>query len=216
MHPTVTDRPQNTRAIADVDYLFVQFRVANKAAVPKLLIKLENEDPEERAERTAKVNGTMIVPSTQHTGLEHLPEQLEQQGFVMVAAWYQSRWDTRGTREQHYYLVHFAFARNNFATPSRRVRLNEMGLRLEFQRICKTTMWACQVYRNPLFTEGGEIVPGKFAISVNLAAREPLFDDEEQPVLRWQKDAGGAKIGDSPLPLAASHQLRIEKDELIV
>jgi len=53
----------------------------------------------------------------------------------------------------------------------------------------------------------GEEIPGQRAVSINLEAREPLFRPDGQPVVVWQKDERGERVGDAPLPIVSERRL---------
>jgi hypothetical protein len=73
------------------------------------------------------------------------------------------------------------------------------------------SLWQVRVYKNPLFRDG-KPVEGEFTLSVNCNARQPLYNYDGTPVMRWAQLANGA--GDIKIPLNPAHILYIDGDSV--
>lgn len=199
--------------MGSVRLISFQFSFSNPRIVPHSLKQLEREGEtlEKRNERKEREgSGSMIIEPTENCSLVEFLDNLEEAGYEMVDAFYQSRVDPKDPcGRRMYHMMRFLFARREYVDLSDEFKKVQDTIRAELREICAQAMWRVRVFRNPFFKKGEEI-PGQHALSINLEARKPLFCPDGQPVTVWQKDEDGRRVGDKPIPIKPDHCLRIK------
>ena len=191
----------------------LQFSFSNINIVPEILQERELDTTADRNERKAREgSGEMVIMSTENSSLVKFLNDLEASGYELVDAFYQPRVHPKNPRIL-YSMVRFLFARREYVDLSDEFRKTRDVTYAELRKICEQAMWRVRAYLNPCFKDNEE-VPGQHALSVNLEGRKPLFLPDGQPVVVWQKDEEGNRVGDAPLPLKPDHSLRIV-DEVV-
>ena len=193
----------------------LQFSFSNINVVPELLKELELESLEERNERKGrKSSGEMVITPTENSSLMEFLSDLEVAGYELVDAFYQPRVHPKNPRII-YHMARFLFARREHADPSEEFKGVRNAISAELLKICEQAMWRVRAYLNPFFTADEE-VPGYHALSINLEGRKPVFLHDGQPVVVWQKDEEGNRVGDTPLPLRPDYHLRLRIDTNVI
>ncbi len=186
-----------------VPKVIVQFSCANRAVVPDD-IPHRRETNEERSRRNVRThNGTLVYEPREHCWVSDLPATLNEH-YVLMDALSQERIDsTDPFGRRPYYIVRFVFLL--------RTMVNEqLGEQVEIrdtassalQQLADQALWHVRVFAN-------ENPDHSLCLSVNCGARKPLFLPDGQPVMVWQKDENGRRIGDAALPLAGHPHPRV-------
>ncbi len=185
----------------------LQFCFTNPDVVPPSVKRLVRETPEKRVVRKDRSNGFVVIEPTAKCSLVKFPGELEAAGYELVNAFCEERIDGKDARgKRTYYMVRLLFARSEFVDISAEFREVRDTIRAGLQELCESAMWRVRAFSNPFFMDGEEI-PGQRAVSINLEAREPLFRPDGQPVVVWQKDERGERVGDAPLPIVSERRL---------
>ena len=186
----------------------MQFSFSNINIVPKLLKERELETLEDCNERRSREgNGEIVITPTENSFLIEFLNDLEISGYELVDAFYQPRVHPKNSRII-YHMVRFLFARREYVDISEEFKKVRDTISVELRKICEQAMWRVRAYINPYFVNNEEVF-GDYALSINLEGRNPLFLPDGQPVVVWQKDGEGNRVGDAPLPLKIVHNLRI-------
>ncbi len=171
----------------------------------------EKETKEKRMARKSQLSGFLAIRPTEKCSLVEFLVELERQ-YELVDAFYEERIhgkDPRGRRMYH--MVRFLFARREFVEISDEFERVRGSIRTALSEMCHKAMWRIRAFSNPFYKDGEEIL-GQHAMSINLEARQPLFHPNGQPVVAWQKDESGKRVGDAPLPLKPEYFLRVVDD----
>lgn len=181
--------------------VIVQFSFSNPEAIPGQPRRALPETPKESSDRkSGTATGTMVIgPTEERASLAQFIAQLLSNGFRLVDAFTQQRVNKPGAYKKTYYMARYIFERDEVATALYGSTMQEL------QTICNTTVWRVRVFANP----HGQL-------SVNLEARKPLFLPDGQPVVEWQKDAEGNRVGDNPIPIQPKHRLQVEDGTIVL
>lgn len=155
--------------------------------------------------------GEIVISPVQNCSLKEFVGELERAGYKIADALCQLRPDQKDdTRKRKYCMARFIFVREEHLEELSPEFKNALEKNRDFiQKMCEEANWRVRVFRNPFF-RNGEQIPDQSAVSINLEARNPLIQPNGQPVLVWQKDGQGNRIGDMPLPLKPDHYLHIK------
>ena len=183
----------------------LKFSFSNSGIVPSSVRCLESETPEEQDERKKRASGILAIRPIQNVSLLKYLDDLEEAGYEMIDAFYQLRLD-KDSRTFH--MVHFIFCQHEHAEISDEFRTRRDTIRADLRGICTQAAWRARAFINPFYSKG-EKVPGQAAISINLEVRTPLLRADGQPVMVWQKDGEGRRLGERPVPLKSDYHLRL-------
>lgn len=193
-----------------VRLVILQFSFTNPDAIPPSVKRLDSETHKEHVERRARSSGVMVIEPTEKCSIVEFLCELETEGYKMVDALYKERIDPKDPRGNRiYHMVRFTFAGRKFVEMSDEFRGIYDVIRAELDCICKQAMWRIRAFNNPFYANGEEDFLYR-ALSINIEARQPLFQSDGQTVKVWQKDKDGRRVGDAPLPLKADYALRIK------
>lgn len=199
-----------------VKSLYLQFSFSNENAVPGWLpLKEEETQAESKERRERKTHGTgmsvCVIQSTEGCSLESLLDKIKAAGFTLVNAYYQPRVDPNNPWKR-WFMARYIFVRNEDVT---RDELGEYREEIEtgLKDLCLLAFWRVRAWRNPFF-KNDEPVDGLFAASVNLEARKPRYQPNGSPIVVWQKDSAGNRVGTAPQPLEPTHILTIREGAL--
>ncbi|PIP23790.1 MAG: hypothetical protein COX90_01965 [Candidatus Nealsonbacteria bacterium CG_4_10_14_0_2_um_filter_38_17] len=198
-----------------VERVITQFSFSNAGAVPSDIISRSPETVEELRSRINRPETGSVFLIANNCSLVGFQDGLRLAGYEPIEGFHQLRINPKNPRmERRYQMVRFVFGRPDPAMAQfpavRRVlsaALEDMG---------RAAMWLVEVFSNPFFKDG-QIVNGRSALVINLKGRNPLFSPEKpdgQPVVVWQKDEKGERIGEGPVPLAPSCFLRVVDNEI--
>ena len=188
-------------ALDSVRLVALQFGFSNLSVIPASVKRLDRETTEERNECKNHSSGTLVIEPTENCSLVEFLGELEASGYEMVDAFYKERIDPKDPRGRRmYHMVRFLFARCEFVDLSDEFKAIRDIISRELRGICKIAMWQARAFLNPFYKDGEEIA-GQRAISINLTSRKPLFRPDGQSVTVWQKDEGGRRVGDAPVPI---------------
>ena len=137
---------------------------------------LEGMEPKPaRKEPAERVQGKVITQSyTNDVSLWLALVGLMMESYGFVESYYEVRETAAGQMwGRTFYVLTFTFARNANGRPFG-AYLGMFG----------DSLWQVRVYRNPLFRDG-KPVDGEFTLSVNCHRRDPLYNDDGSPVMRW-------------------------------
>ena len=188
----------------------MQFSFSNPKAVPKSVFgMMKKETPEESSERKQRATGKIFIEPTKKCQVRDVVTDLADQGYILIEAFHQERYDPKKPLFP-YHAVRFVFVHQDFFEENKSNKEFE-GKKPEVLRdlaqMCEIALWSVRGFDNPFFQNDVEI-KGQRAISINLEARTPLFHPDSTPVLVWEKDAQGNKIGDGPKPIKPTGALR--------
>ena len=130
--------------------------------------------------------GVEVLKSTPCVSLNFLFVDLEKEGYRAVNVGYD--------REKEMLRIDFAL------TPSGKWD----GILLEILKMTCVATWRVQEYRNPFFKDDVE-VEGENALSINVAGRDPLLENDGSPRLVKRRDEKG---GVTKVPLDTKFYLR--------
>lgn len=191
----------------------LQFSFSNPDAIP-VMKRLDRETQEELAERKSHSSGILVIEPTEKCSLVEFLGELETAGYEMVDAFYKERIDPKDPRgKRTYHMVRFLFAHHEFMGLSDEFKKVRDNMRTALSEMCRVAMWRVRSFSNPFYNNGKEI-PDQCAVSINLEARQPLFRPDGQPIMVWQKDENGERIGDTPILLKADYCLQIMGDAI--
>lgn len=194
---------------ASVRLVTLQFSFSNPEAIPAGVKQRAQETIEERVERKSRSSGTMVMEPTENCSVAEFIDELGAAGYELVDAFCKERLDAKDPRGQRtYHTARFVFARHEFVNISEEFKKVQGAIQAEIQEMCRAAFWRVRMFLNP-FYQNGEEIADQHALSINLESRKPRFLPNGQPVLVWQKDEHGRRVGDSPLPLQPSHHLRL-------
>lgn len=175
----------------------------------RMLLSLVSDFIPEREKKPAvakpqQVPGRQIVQPTKSVGLNEFVKDLFSMGYELVDCHHSPYEDDSGRQMT---VVRFILAiRDHELAPEFLAKRNQ--LLGELERYAKEAMWQVQGHMNALF-RNYELVSGLYVISLDANSREAFVDGNGKPILRWQKDEGGKRIGTEPVPLTAKKFLRI-------
>lgn len=194
----------------------LQFMVSEKylRANPEILPGVQCVESETiqirevRKERdTQHQSGTLLFPPTKRVDLAKLPGDLAKD-YVLVGAKRQSRMNDRGSWD---HTFRFVWVRREFFTPSEEFAQSSGHALASLVILCGKNMWRGQSFLNPFFADGVP-VEGHAAVDINLKEREDVVDANCQPLMVWQKDEAGRRVGDTKVQLKPNFTLRLEND----
>ena len=189
----------------------LQFSFSNRKVIPEGI----NEKPPETAQsftaRTEYTEGEQFLLPIK--GVSALPfiADLNEAGQQLVDAYWQAR--IKNGRE--YFIICFTFTASNYENSSEeflKVRSKALEALLE---LFSEAMWRVRGFVNKFFKDG-ESVEDTYALSVNFEVRSPLVDGNGKPILQWQKDDQGNKIGNGPVAIEPKKFLRIMSGDIRV
>ena len=184
-----------------VRLILVQFIVRNTADIPKTVFGMRRE--KKSGERPA---GTPQVQDVTNCSLQQL--NLAEAGYQLVDAY-----TTRSTGQNVHYTVSFQFCLSEFVQLSDQFKLVQSKLTDEFGQICQSAFWKARLFTNPFFNNH-VLVPNQLFVAINLNERTAIKNKDGSPVLRWQKDETGEKIGTGPVPIQPDYYFEIHDGEI--
>ena len=188
----------------DIRLVIVQFAYTNENLMPEG-IGIKNETIEQFVAKSSAVRGERVIDPTPDLSLQFFVPDLAEVGHELVDAF--SRRQSKNGRP--FLTTRYTFSGHDHAHSSE-VFLAKKDIAMSgLVKFVTEGTWEGQVYLNPLFCEG-QMVPDAYALSVNLHARVPLFDATGKPMVRWQRDEAGEKVGEAPLILKPPRFLRVE------
>ena len=197
--------------------IMIQFSFSNPDAIPAFIRGLERqrETREECVSRKVGVNGSPCISPTEGCTVREFVENLEAAGYQLVDAFYQRRVDHKDPRgNRWYHMARFVFASAEWADPSEEFIAMRTNVKASLQEMCEASLWRVRGFLNPFYQEGQEIA-GQHAVSINCESRQPLKQSDGKPVVSWQKDAAGNRVGNAPLPLQPKHSLKVIEKEIV-
>lgn len=199
----------------NIRFVVVQFSFSNIDVVPLIFKKLGAKAPDRYVNHDGV--GKLQIEPTENCSVEDVVGQIEQEGFEMVDAFFQPRQIKRKDSEgyNNFYIVRFVFCRTEFANVSEKFKEVRQMVRNAFLSLGKLAMWRVRGYLNPCFDEG-EKIRGQNSVSLNFDARKPLFLRDGTPVLVWNRNDKGEKIGCMAPRLQPKHRLHVSKEAILL
>jgi hypothetical protein len=188
----------------------VHFSFSNLDLVPTCL-KQKKTSPSEFVTRKEEVRGEQFLEPIEKVDCSSLPPDLASIGFVLADAFT----EIREKKGRQYAVVQFIFSDIKYANCSEEFLANRPLIEEALRLLLEQGMWRVRAFLNHLFKDR-EIIEEKYAISINLDARMPLVDKNGDPLIRWQKDESGNRIGDAPVPVKPKLFLEIGNEEIYV
>ena len=195
---------------SDIRSVIAQFAYTNESLMPSG-ISLKAETIEQFVAKSSAVRGEQILDPTNDIGALPFTLDLLEAGYELVDAF--SRRQSKNGRP--FFTTRFVFAQREHAHSSEAFLAKKDAILVELTKMVTEAMWRARSSCNPFFCEG-EMIPDVDSASVNFEARSPLFDGSGKPLVRWQRDEAGEKVGDAPFPLKPSGFLRIQDEGICV
>ena len=197
-----------------VRLVVVQFAIANPDIVPLYVPVKEQlavKEFTDRKEAGSEQEFKPILDSVPDVFCLDFAEDLACQEFELVDAFLKPVTHTARPHTK----AQFVFASKPFVDSSSDFIVVKEGLMQDLDLLFNDAMWRVRAFRNPFYRDR-KAVDGQFALSINLDARSALVDEEGEPLLRWQKDENGNRVGDKPMPITPKRFLRIENETICV
>ena len=216
---STTAKMQTDPACLDgsVEGIRIQFSFNNRDATSPWIWSMADDTLAARRERKEKEvtqPGIQFVPHAPNVGLRAFLFELEDAGYIMTDAVAQSR-PHPTQKGQMYLMVRFIFHKLPLTAPIQAdfAALIEQHYKPTLERLAREAMWRVRGYRNPLPREGGQQM---FGMSINCEVRTPYKDSMGRPVVQWQKDVSGNRVGDKALPIQPKQFLRLIDNRIVL
>src|SRR3989344_7820783 len=197
-----------TKLDSSIRLVMLQFSFTNPDVVPSCIKQLAHETQEEAVARKAMpIPGQPVIQPTEDASLAGLPSALEQVGYELVDAFYKPRINQESGRTYH--MVRFVFAHHDYVNLSDEFKRVRNTIRIALDEVCMQAMWRVRSFVNPFFKNGTRC-DDQNVLSLNFEARKPMFLPNGQPVVVWQRNGCGEKVGEAPLPLRAKVAVRVQ------
>lgn len=198
--------------------VILQFAFTNANAIPRGIQHREREAQGEREVRKTRMDGRMVIEPAENCSLLQFVHELEAAGYELVDAFYQER-EARPdcTGPGRYHNVRFMFARKEHVSISEEFRAAREEHRNGLLEIARTSLWRVRAWSNPFYKDG--LPSDETVLSVNMEAREPLFQPDGTPVTRWPahlKDNRKRGPEDKKVPLQPTCYLHALGDTIFV
>ncbi|MDD2732161.1 MAG: hypothetical protein PHI53_03120 [Candidatus Pacebacteria bacterium] len=190
--------------------LMLQFTFSSKAMLPSGLAEKAKETISEMMERRSKTTGIKFIDPVEKVSISLFPKDLMMVGYVLVDAFYTVRTNAYA---KNYYIVRFIFATEDNAYPSFALIEHQNSTLDALLGISQNAIWRVRAFLNP-FVRNGEIIDDCHSISINLDSRRSLINNDGSPVIEWEKDEQGKRIGTEPVPVKPKLFLRIKDDDI--
>ena len=190
-------------------------------AVPRTVTKIT--PPARVTNDPKKPNGELILQTPEKADWANLLRDLQDAGYKAITVSCREVPKSRGMENVRFTFVHEDHFEPAADKRERGVQQeNAAEARIALKHMCgdvsedwEVALWKGQIHKNSWWRDG-VAVEGKSAVIIGLAAREPLYDEEGNPLLRRQKDEDGQKIIDDPtkpkIPIQASGEVHILED----
>jgi hypothetical protein len=215
----MAEMPPADSALLDpsVEGIRIQFSFNNRDAISAWIWGMEADTLAQRRDRKEKEvtqPGIQFIPATSNVGLSAFLLELLDAGYVMTDAVTQSR-PHPTQKGQWYLMVRFVFHKTPLVTaPSPEfTTLIQRHYQPALERLVREAMWRIRGYRNPLPREGAS---STFGMSINCEVRTPFRNSMGQPVVQWQKDTAGKRVGEKALPIEPTQYLRITDNRIVL
>ena len=194
----------------DVRMMMLKLNFSNPNVIPRFVKHLGQETKDELSFRKSRLSGVLVIELAERCSLANFLREIAVSGYEMVDAFYKQGIDTRdpGIKRKNHTACFF-FARSEFVELSDEFKGVRPLIYNELWKICKTAIWRVRLFLNPFYKDGEEI-NDQYSLSINLYARKPLYCPDGQsipPVMVWQKDKNGKRIGEATIPLKADYYL---------
>lgn len=200
----------------DTRLVVLQFSFSNPDAIPTRVKRLEQETNKERQERKSHSTGVMVIEPTTNCHVNGFLGELTGAGYELVDAFTKERIDPKDPRGiRTYHVVRFVFCHKNHVDCSEEFRTIRDEIFAELSEMTRVAMWRVRVFSNP-FYQNDEEIPGVRTVSANFEARTPLYLPDGNPVVMWQKDQAGKRVGDRPIPIKPAHVLRLDGNTIVL
>lgn len=187
-----------------LETVVLRFKFKTFNAIPKFIRQMKRFGTRKQSPPPA---GEQAIEAVKGVSSVQLLLDLEKLGNNMISASCEEFLHAKGS----YFIVQYVFARNpGNEAPSQRFLMLRDCLRKELFSILNDALWETTVYVNPCIKRDGTPAAIKRWASIAFCTREPFYEGGEakRPVMVWQKDDLGERVGDAPLPLAPSYHLR--------
>jgi len=193
-----------------VKLISLQFSFTNPEAVPASVRRVAREELAARFARKDKEGtGFLVINPTEKCSILQFLDELESAGYELIYSHHQERPDGKDARGKRVYqMVRFQFALKGATEVSPEFLAVRDAVRADLRNICRLAMWRVRAFSNPLYHHG-EVVPEKRSMSINLEFRQPYAHPDGTPVVVWQKDEYGQRVGDAAQPISPEYALSI-------
>lgn len=179
--------------------IIFQFKVSNMKTIPDSLRGL-GRPPTEEAKHQGGQKGELVIAQTEDCGLMGIAGQLAKAGYELANCFWEER--------ELSYVVRFLFFPRESLEPEG-FEEHQKAILSGFAELCEGAIWQVAGYRNPFF-KNGNAVTGKHVLCFTCGSRKPLLQPDGNPVVVWDKDEEGRRVGAAPRPLEASHVLQLK------
>ena len=190
--------------------IILQFSFTNSGVVPQMIKNVGRETLYGYNIRKSRLtNGIMVIEPVENCSLSDFIEELKDAGYEMVDAFHQERINPKPYSMKTYHMVRFTFASHEFVNISDDFKKKRDDIYVALTEMCSTAMWRVRAFSNPFYKDGEEI-HGQRVLSINMEARKPLFHPDGQPIMVWQKDENGRRIGSAPVQITPEYSLTLD------
>ena len=186
----------------DVRLAVMQFTFTRSELVPKSF-GIRGEKAFQDGDETQRVPGEQVIDQTPEVGILPFVGDLTEAGYELVNAFSRRQSNNSGS----YFKANFEFVQKEHAQVSEFFLKQREAAMADLTKLVTEAMWQTRAYLN-LFFSRGVPVEGVSSVFINLAKRVPLVD-AKGPLLRWQRDERGEKVGTAPIPIAPKRFLRV-------
>ena len=171
--------------LRDLRMVMLQFSFSNPDHVPSFIFDRRKETADEsntRQEHKALSNTDGLIPKPYPTSvmLEGLPMSLLEANWVMVDGFFQRRINPKNP-DASYNTVRFSFVQESNVDKTAEQKLFQRHFMpvvfCELQEIVQLALWRLRMYNNQHYSNGAA-APGQRALSINLEARQPLYESD--------------------------------------
>ena len=194
-----------------VRMILVKFTVQKLETIPASIPPTEMETVDQLQRRKEEyISGLETIERTEDCSVVTVLDQIAQLGFELVGAFRKPMIHYRGGKQQTYHQLRLTFVRHEDVKPDMHEGFREARTQIleDVAKLCRESLWRVRVFNNPLFRNGDMDPIGRSAC-ITLEGRRPLCFPNGKPVVEWQRDEDGYRIGDAPVPITAKHRLTI-------
>lgn len=197
--------------MAILNHIELVYRFTRRDQLPRVLREnLEYEKNDAYTRRMGSTpQGKLETESEGTLSLEGIVDQLHAAGFVLVRGRCIEMQRAHGVvGAKTTYSARFTFARITDDKEKAELEKKNATRLAALRDICTSAYWCGKVFRNPAFV-GGKPVPGAENLHIALAGRAPRQRPDGSPVLVWETDEEGLRVGDAPLPLKPDTEVQL-------
>lgn len=188
----------------------LRFSFSNLDLIPDCLEQESGiEKPEKFLARQFEIPGEQFIEPVEAVGCLLFIRDMEEAGYIIVDAFFK----VGKKYGRDFGIMLFTFAIKENAHCSERFLRAKLAIEQKLHNLFEQNMWRVRAFLNPFF-KNGKMIDDLYAVSVNFEVRTPLVDGNGKPLVQWQKNDKGERIGDAPIKICPKLFLRIENGDI--